>query len=121
MQQAINERGKLRLRLARGLLQGSPETFGLPRGWKLDAPSDPYSHILATLKALAPEAAKRLQEAVDWLEEYQGSQEPENAPKSPLNAPGGATRGDKPLPSRSAVSSPFAALAAKSKSRERGG
>jgi hypothetical protein len=119
--QAINERGKLRLRLARGLLQGSPEAFGLPRGWKLDAPSDPYSRIMDTLKALAPEATKRLQEAVDWVEAYQGSQEPENTPKSPEKAPGGATGGET-SPSRSAVSSsPFAALAAKSKSRERGG
>jgi len=110
----LSERAKLRLRLARGLLQGRPEAFGLPKGWKLNAPSDPYTHILATLDSIAPEASKSLQEAVDWLEEYEGSQEPEKAP-------GGATRGEQPLPSRQAAVSPFATVATKSRSRERGG
>lgn len=50
-------------------MQRCPEVYGLPKGWKLDAPTLPFDEILKVIEGLSPEAQAKLKDQVDWAEE----------------------------------------------------
>jgi hypothetical protein len=86
----LSGRAKARLKRARLLLQAEPQRFGLPRGWKLDAPTGPYEAIQAALEGLSPQTRDELRGLVDWVEDYEQSEPPAERPKMGASAPAAA-------------------------------
>lgn len=63
MSEVFNDRAKLRLRLAAGLIGGEGRTLKLDR-------ANFYPEMLKVVESQTPEQRETLKELVDWLEDY---------------------------------------------------
>lgn len=72
----LSERAKARLKAAVRLLRGSPESFGLPKSWKLDDSRGYFEGIQSCINDLDPERREHLKGLVDWVEEFEGAADP---------------------------------------------
>lgn len=84
--QQLSERGKLRLRIAAGLLRAEGVRFDVPR-------DQFYETIQRVLSDLDPERQARLKGLVDWVEDYDrhdaaSQAAPSSSPTSPKTSRG---------------------------------